>query len=190
MGERSTSQKMQRNLIRSGPKNGPDYQRNKKQGEREQPGTKKRPDYKKPRRKRGISDASSEDTEFLRVISDAWAELGRCVVPNPWPIGVCSVATDSLCHSLRVSAIEGFSSCQCVWKHDAMPIYKCLGTRETVNVSTSAGGRGKPPMNMDHISEKIVSDFRYGMVHMPHRLKKNDENFRIGNATPSFHNAI
>ena len=66
------------NSPRSGPKNGPDFQRNTKSKRRLQAATKKRPYCKKLDDQRGIFDVSSEDTEYLKVIAEARAKLETC----------------------------------------------------------------------------------------------------------------
>ena len=77
-------------------------------------------------------DGSTEETDFLKVMSEARAKPEHCVVPS------------MPCIPKNEGSV----------KTDAMPIFERSGKPEAMSVSRSAGTEKKTKKHMDHISEK------------------------------------
>ena len=108
--------KIQRDVIRSGPNNGPDY-RCHKNSRRQQPGTKKRPDGK-TLAENGNLRYFIRRNRILQGGSEAREHVGKCVGPS----------------------MPCIHKDECSRKPDAMPFFECASKPEAVNVSSAGSG--------------------------------------------------
>ena len=105
------------------------------------------------RRKRRFFDVSPEDTDDLKVISDAQTKLGICVVPS-LPCG---------------------PKVEMLGKLAAMPIVCFSGKLEAAMTSKRSERDGKPHQKqLGRFAEKrFVSGFLCGLVHKPITIKES-----------------
>ena len=108
----------QHDVIRSGPNNGSTIEDTRRVGDNSLGRG------EKTLAEKGVFDVSSEDTEYVKVISEAREHVEKCVGPS-----MPCIPTD-----------------ECLRKSDAMPIFESTREPEAMNVSMSARSMAQKPI--------------------------------------------